>query len=144
MNRSDRRVAAGAAVLFGSLAVALCLFVAGAIFGLNGDQWAWWTWASWAGALLMIVAAGFGDMQIAGSGSRTDRPAGVVGALLGGALIAGSLGLMAHNYSDPYSGDLFWPHRPFRARLRRLGARPRRAPLEPPSRARGLNPNRQA
>ena len=58
----------------------------------------------------MFVAAGFGGMQVAGSDSRTDRPAGVVGALLGGALILGSLWLMAHNYSDPYDGDLFWPH----------------------------------
>ena len=90
----------------------------------------------------MLVAAGFGGMQIAGSDSRTDRPAGVVGALLGGALILGSLWLMAHNYSDPYtaisSGPTPLPCSPSSAMALILAgllwSRRRRA--------RGLNPDR--
>ena len=57
-----------------------------------------------------MVGAGFGALQVAGSDSRSDHAAGVAGALLGAALLVSSLLLMAHSYSDPYSGDLFWPH----------------------------------
>jgi hypothetical protein len=109
VNQSGRRFAGGAAVLFGGLAFALLLVVAGAIFGLNGEQWAWWTVASWAGALVVLVGAAAKGLQIAGSGSGSGH-IGAIGALIGTALPIGCLWLMSDRYSDPYNGDLFWPH----------------------------------
>jgi NADH:ubiquinone oxidoreductase subunit 6 (subunit J) len=110
VNQSGRRFAGGAAVLFCGLAVALFLVIAGAVFGLNGEQWAWWALASWLGALMVLVGAAVKSLQLAASGSGSDNQVGAIGALFGIALLIGCLWLMSRRYSDPYSGDLFWPH----------------------------------
>jgi NADH:ubiquinone oxidoreductase subunit 6 (subunit J) len=110
VSQSGPRVALGAGVLFGGLAIAMFLFFAGMIFGLNGKQWGWWVWASWAGALLVLFGAVVGSLEIAGSPSGSERRGGAFAALSGAVLVVGCLWLMAHRYSDPYSGDLFWPH----------------------------------
>jgi len=89
------------------LVVAFVLFIAGLIFGLNGEQWSWWTYVCWAGVL--IVAVGVGALAI-GRSRGPGRGGGTVAALLGLGVVALALLVMAANYSDPYSGALLWPH----------------------------------
>src|SRR5262245_38049607 len=57
-----------------------------------------------------LRTAGFGAMRIAGSEPKGRHRVALAGALFGAALIGTSVWVMAHLYSDPYSGDLFWPH----------------------------------
>ena len=104
------RFLAGAVVFLGGLAAAIGLLVLSALFGLNGEQWDWWAWASWAGAIVVVSGAAFGSMQLAASGPGRAERTGWAAGLFGAALVVVSLSLMAHVYSDPYSGDLFWPH----------------------------------
>jgi drug/metabolite transporter (DMT)-like permease len=92
----------------GVLAVGLVYL--GAIFGLNGEQWQWWRWAATAGAGLVLVAALLPPRARFGVLPESGRAAAAAGGALGAALVAVSVTVMAHRYSDPYSGPLFWPH----------------------------------
>jgi hypothetical protein len=92
----------------GVLAVGLVYL--GAIFGLNGEQWQWWRWAATAGAGLVLVAALLPSRARFAVLPESSRAAAAAGGALGAALVAVSVTVMAHGYSDPYSGPLFWPH----------------------------------
>jgi hypothetical protein len=92
------------------VAAAIGLLMLGAVFGLNGQQWAWWGWAAWAGAGLVLTAAVVRStfrVTLTSGGARSAR---LAGGLFGAALVTASVLVMAHRYSDPYSGALFWPH----------------------------------
>ncbi|HEV7566427.1 MAG TPA: hypothetical protein VGO31_10750, partial [Microbacteriaceae bacterium] len=74
----------------------VALVPAGAIFGVNGEQWSWWRAASWAGALSFLVtvsAAAFRRERTESShpGGKALGPAGI---LVGLAVIASSLTMM--------------------------------------------------
>jgi hypothetical protein len=91
--------------------LAVGLVYLGAIFGLNGEQWQWWRWAATAGAGLVLVAALLPSRaRFAVLPPESGRAAAAAGGALGAALVAVSVTVMAHGYSDPYSGPLFWPH----------------------------------
>ena len=95
-----------------SLLAVVVLVPVGAIFGVNGGQWSWWRAASWAGALSLVLTAAvvaFPRHRTASADPRVKGPA-AAGVLLGLAVIAISLTVMASRYSDPYSGPLLWPH----------------------------------
>jgi hypothetical protein len=90
--------------------LAVGLVYLGAIFGLNGEQWQWWRWAATAGAGLVLVAALLPSRARFAVLPESSRAAAAAGGALGAALVAVSVTVMAHGYSDPYSGPLFWPH----------------------------------
>jgi hypothetical protein len=90
--------------------VAVGLVVLGGIFGLNGDQWHWWRWAATTGAIVVLVAALLPSRARLAVAPGSSRSAAAAGGVLGLALIAVSLTVMAKRYSDPYGGPLFWPH----------------------------------
>src|SRR6266446_487706 len=92
------------------IAAAVGLFMLGSIFGLNGEQWAWWRWAAWSGAALVLIAAVIRSTLRVALRPRGERSAPLAGGLSGAALLTVSVLVMAHRYSDPYSGALFWPH----------------------------------
>jgi hypothetical protein len=95
-----------------SFLAVVVLVPAGSIFGLNGGQWSWWRAASWAGALSFVVTAA--AVAFPRNRTRSEDPGvkglAAAGVLLGLAVIAISLIVMASRYSDPYSGPLLWPH----------------------------------
>jgi hypothetical protein len=90
--------------------VAVGLVVLGGIFGLNGEQWRWWRWAATAGAVVVLVAALLPSRARLAVVPGSSRSVAAAGGVLGVALIAVSLTVMAKRYSDPYSGPLVWPH----------------------------------
>lgn len=92
------------------IAGAFGLFMLGSIFGLNGQQWAWWRWAAWTGAGLVLIAAVVRSTLRVAPPSGGERSARLAGALSGATLVTASVLVMAHRYNDPYSGALFWPH----------------------------------
>lgn len=92
------------------IAAATGLLVLGSIFGLNGQQWSWWSWAAWMGAGLVLIAAVARSALRVAPTSRAARSARLAGGLVGAVLVSVSVFVMAHRYSDPYSGALFWPH----------------------------------
>jgi hypothetical protein len=88
---------------------AFVLFWLGAVFGLNGDQWAWWDDASSIAACVTLVVALWIVFRLPGRALRPHLPhlAGIVGGL---AVVVVSVVIMARRYSDPYLGPLLWPH----------------------------------
>jgi hypothetical protein len=89
---------------------AIGLLMLGGIFGLNGEQWRWWRWAATACAGLVLIVALLGSKNRFTVNSRRSRFAIAAGGVVGTALVALSVVVMAERYSDPYSGPLFWPH----------------------------------
>lgn len=92
-----------------AIAGAVLLWVVGAIFGLNGDQWDWWQGASIAAILPLVLAASWLAYR-APRGLRRPDSRHLFGAASGCLVIAGSAVAMARLYSDPYAGSLTWPH----------------------------------
>jgi hypothetical protein len=92
------------------IAAAIGLWVLGSIFGLNGQQWAWWRWASYAEGGLVLLVASIRSVSRIEPVPRVGRPAVAAGGFAGALLLVLSVAVMAHRYSDPYSGSLFWPH----------------------------------
>jgi hypothetical protein len=92
------------------IAAAVVLFMLGSIFGLNGQQWGWWRWAAWLESAIILAAVVLGARSRSAPRSRGNRSTVVVAGGCGGALVVLSVAVMAHGYSDPYRGTLFWPH----------------------------------
>jgi hypothetical protein len=91
------------------VAVAVAFFFAGAIFGLNGTQWRWWQYASWAASASVFVGS-LAVVRVPLCQPEEITFASLSRAAPGAVLSAVSLIVMAEKYSDPYGGNLLWPH----------------------------------
>lgn len=97
--------------LFG-LVCACVLWFAGAIFGVNGDQWNWWRAVSWIAAAVAIVAAIWAARRHGLSSTGVKAPLRrwlLAAATVGLLAVVASVVVMAHSYSDPYAGSRVWP-----------------------------------
>jgi hypothetical protein len=97
-------------VIGSSFLAVVVLVPAGFVFGLNGAQWSWWRVAAWVGALSFVLTAAAFPRDGNASAHPRLRALAAPGVLLGLAVIAISLVVMASRYSDPYGGSLLWPH----------------------------------